>query len=141
MGPEAIVTIIGVALVVGALAAYLIIIAYSLYKVSFTLGTVLIGVRAIADQCEPLRDVVGSIADDVAAVEEDMARLAAGQDVEGVEEAEEAEDEYQEEDEGEGYEAEGYEAEGYEDEGYEVVEEVEVVEVERPRRRRVRARR
>ena len=129
MGAEAIVTLIGVAVIVGALAAYLIIIAYSLYKVSFTLGTVLIGVRAIASRCEPLREVIGSIANDVASVEQAMAGLAAG-DGGGSEEDQYEEDQYEEADE--------YEEEEPE---YEEVEEVEVVEVERPRRRRARVRR
>ena len=119
MGPEAIVTVVGVAVIVGTLAVYLIIISYSLYKVSYTLGTVLIGVRAIAAQCEPLSDVVGSIAADVTAVEQAMAGLARGR---GADEA------------GEEYESEV--ADGYEEEGYEEQEEV----VPRPRRR-ARARR
>ena len=91
MGPETIVTLIGVALIVGALAAYLIIIAYSLYKVSFTLGTVLIGVRAIAARCEPLREVLGSIGNDVAAVEQAMARLGGGRGAAGADEEDESE--------------------------------------------------
>lgn len=124
MGPETVVTLIGVAIIVAALAAYLILIAYSLYKVSFTLGTVLIGVRAIAARCEPLREVIGSIGNDVASVEQAMAGLAAG-DSGGDEE-----DQYEEED--------SYEEEEQE---YEEVEEVEVVEVERPRLRRARVRR
>jgi hypothetical protein len=132
MGPETVVTLIGVALIVGALAAYLIIIAYSLYKVSFTLGTVLIGVRAIAARCEPLREVLGSIGNDVAAVEQAMAGLVSGAgagDEQGEydeeEEEEEAEEQYEAQDE-------------YEEDEY---EEVEVVEVERPRLRRARVRR
>ena len=129
MGAETIVTLIGVAVIVGALAAYLIIIAYSLYKVSFTLGTVLIGVRAIAARCEPLRGVIGSIANDIDSVEQAMAGLAAGDGPGGGETRYEEEDQYEEDD--------GYE----EGEGYEEVEE-EVVEVERPRlRRRARVRR
>ena len=128
MGPEAIVTVVGVALIVGALAVYLIVISYSLYKVSYTLGTVLIGVRAIAARCEKLSGVVSSVANDVAAVERAMERLAAGRDGEG--EAEELEQQ---------------EAEGEEDQQYEVVEdyeeeEEEVQVIDRPRRRR-RARR
>lgn len=128
MGPEAIVTVVGVALIVGALAVYLIVISYSLYKVSYTLGTVLIGVRAIAARCEPLSGVVSSVANDVAAVERAMERLAAGRGGEG--EAEELEQQ---------------EAEGEEDQQYEVVEdyeeeEEEVQVIDRPRRRR-RARR
>ena len=61
MGPETVVTLIGVALGVGAVAVYLIIIAYTLNRVSFNVGTVLIGVRAIAAQCEPIGAVVGDI--------------------------------------------------------------------------------
>lgn len=127
MGPETVVTLIGVAIIVAALAAYLILIAYSLNKVSFTLGTVLIGVRAIAARCEPLREVIGSIGNDVATVEAAMAGLAEG----GGDE----EDQYEEADE---YEEEEYEVEEQE---YEEVEEIEVVEVERPRLRRARVRR
>ncbi len=127
MGPETVVTLIGVAIIVAALAAYLILIAYSLYKVSFTLGTVLIGVRAIAARCEPLREVIGSIGNDVATVEAAMAGLAEGG---GDEEDQDEEDQYEEADE--------YEEEEQE---YEEVEEIEVVEVERPRLRRARVRR
>jgi len=125
MGPETVVTLIGVAIIVAALAAYLILIAYSLYKVSFTLGTVLIGVRAIAARCEPLREVIGSIGNDVATVEAAMAGLAEGGGNE--------EDQYEEADE--------YEEEEQEYEEVEEVEEIEVVEVERPRLRRARVRR
>lgn len=121
MGPETIVTLIGVAVIVGALAVYLIIIAFSLYRVSFTLGTVLIGVRAIAARCEPLRGILGSIAEDVTAVEQALAGLVAGA-------GDAEEDRYVEEEEEEPAEAEEY-------------EEVEVVEVERPRLRRARVRR
>lgn len=125
MGPEAIVTLIGVALIVGALAVYLIVIAYSLYKVSYTLGTVLIGVRAIAARCEPLSGVVTSVGNDVGAVERAMERLAAGYSRDGDEEH----DQVQEYEEAQEYEA----VEGYE-------EQVEVEAVDRSRRRR-RARR
>lgn len=130
IGAETIVTLIGVAVIVGALAAYLIIIAYSLNKVSYTLGTVLIGVRAIAARCEPLREVIGSIGNDVAAVEQAMAGLASGEGLGSEEDQYEPEDQYED--------AGGYEEEQEEGE----YEEVEVVEVERPRiRRRARVRR
>lgn len=75
MRAEVIVTLIGVGLLVAALAIYLSIIAYHLTKVSFTLGTVLIGVRAIANQTEPLDGVVGSIANDVAAMDDALKAL------------------------------------------------------------------
>ena len=61
MGLATVVTLIGVFLGVGAVAIYLIIIAYTLNRVSFTVGTVLIGVRSIAAQCEPIGSVVGDI--------------------------------------------------------------------------------
>ena len=122
----AIVTIIGVGVIVAALAAYLIIIAYSLYKVSFTLGTVLIGVRAIASQCEPLQEVIGSIATDVGAVEQTMGNLTSGLS-QGDEDGDRPQPEA---------------AQDEEQQSGEYVEyEEEWVEVERPRRRRVRARR
>ena len=132
MGPETVVTLIGVAIIVAALAAYLILIAYSLNKVSFALGTVLIGVRAIAARCEPLREVIGSIGNDVATVEQAMAGLAEG----GGDEEDQEEDQYEEADE---YEEEEQEYEEVEE--VEEVEEIEVVEVERPRLRRARVRR
>lgn len=75
MGPETVVTLIGVFLGVGAVALYLIIIAYTLNKVSFTVGTVLIGVRAIAAQTEPVGNVVGDIYRGAQAIEHALANL------------------------------------------------------------------
>ena len=75
MGPETVVTLIGVFLGVGAVAIYLIIIAYTLNKVSFTVGTVLIGVRAIASQTEPVGAVVSDILRQTEAIEHALANL------------------------------------------------------------------
>ena len=75
MGPETIVTLIAVFIAVAAIALYLIVVAYILNRVSFTVGTVLIGVRAIASQCEPLAPVVRDIVNDVAAIEQTMGSL------------------------------------------------------------------
>lgn len=58
-----------IALVVLALAGYLIAIALILKKVSFTLGTVIIGVRAIANQTAPVGEVVGDIATNVISIQ------------------------------------------------------------------------
>lgn len=58
-----------VAIVVLVLAGYLIAVAYVLTKVSFTLGTVIIGVRSIAQQTEPVEEVVAGIAADVGAIQ------------------------------------------------------------------------
>jgi len=69
MGSAAMVTLVGVAIIVAALAVYLTIIAYTLYRVSFTLGTVLIGVQSIAHQTTPVGEVVAGIAEDVFAID------------------------------------------------------------------------
>lgn len=74
----AIVTLVLVAVLVGAIAAYLIIIAYTLQDVSFTLGTVLIGVRSIAYQTEPVGDVLNGILGDVKAIEGALGDVVAG---------------------------------------------------------------
>lgn len=73
MGIETILLLLGVLLAVGAVALYLIIIAATLNKVSFTVGTILIGVRAIASQCEPIGSVVRDILGNVSAIEDAMA--------------------------------------------------------------------
>jgi len=66
------------AVLILAIASYLIIIAYVLYDVTFTLGTILIGVRAIAYQTEPVGDVLGGIAGDVKAIEGALGDIVAG---------------------------------------------------------------
>jgi hypothetical protein len=72
-------TLVGVFVIVAALAIYLITIAAILRHVSFTVGTVLIGVRAIANQTAPLGPVVRDILGDVRAIEDDLeALLGAG---------------------------------------------------------------
>lgn len=70
MGAATIVTLIGVFLVVAALAIYLIIIALTLRDVSFTLGTIIIGVRAIVLQTNPVPTYVGTILSDVVAIDQ-----------------------------------------------------------------------
>ena len=75
MGPETVVTLIGVFLGVGAVAIYLIVIAFTLNKVSFTVGTILIGVRSIAAQTEPVGSVVTDILRQVEGIEHAMSNL------------------------------------------------------------------
>ena len=75
MGPETVVTLIGVFIAVAAVAVSLIIISYTLNKVSFMLGTILIGVRSIANQCQPIEPVVRDILRDVTAMEGALDRL------------------------------------------------------------------
>lgn len=63
-----IVTSIGLSLLVLALAIYLTVIVGILRKVNFALGTVLIGVRAIAQQAEPLQSTLAEVGEDVQAI-------------------------------------------------------------------------
>ena len=74
----AIVTLVLVFVAVSAIALYLIIVAYTLNNVSFTLGTILIGVRSIAYQTEPVGDVLGGIAGDVKAIEGALGNIVTG---------------------------------------------------------------
>ena len=78
IGLATIVTLIGVFAIALVLAGYLIIISLILKEVSFNVGTVLIGVRAIANQCAPLGPVIRDIVGDVRAIEEDLEGLLGG---------------------------------------------------------------
>jgi len=78
MGAATIVTLIGVAIIVAALALYLINICLILNHVSFTVGTVIIGVKAIAQACEPLAPVIRDINNNLAAIDEDLEALVTG---------------------------------------------------------------
>lgn len=79
-----IVTLIGVALTVAALALYLISVALMLRHVSFTLGTVIAGVWSIAHQTEPLRGVMDQIINDVSQARTTLDRLLESKGVKGV---------------------------------------------------------
>lgn len=70
MGLATIVTLFGVFVVVAVLAIYLTIIALALRDVSFTLGTILIGVRSIVNQTNPVPVYVGTILSDVVAIDQ-----------------------------------------------------------------------
>ncbi len=77
MPAAGIVTLIGVALTVGALAFYLIRIALALKEVNFTLGTVIAGVRAIELATRPITPVLTSIATDLLATQKALEDLLA----------------------------------------------------------------
>ena len=72
-----------IAIIVGAIAGYLIVIAYSLWRISFTVGTILIGIRSIQQQTEPIGGVVAGIADDVSAIESALGGLVRGAELPG----------------------------------------------------------
>ena len=78
MGAATVVTLIGVAIIVAAIALYLINICLILNHVSFTVGTVIIGVKAIAQACEPLAPVIRDIANNISAIDEDLEALVTG---------------------------------------------------------------
>jgi len=77
MGAATIVTLLGVAIIVAAIALYLIIIGVTLNHVSFTLGTVIIGVKAIVSQTDPVPKYVGIILNDVTAIDQAASQLLA----------------------------------------------------------------
>lgn len=70
MGAATIATLFGVFLAVAALAIYLTIIALTLRDVSFTLGTIIIGVQAIVAQTDDVPAYVGTILSDVVAIDQ-----------------------------------------------------------------------
>ncbi|MGH3849017.1 MAG: hypothetical protein ACRDRT_04830, partial [Pseudonocardiaceae bacterium] len=63
--------------IVVVLAAYLITISYTLNRVSFTVGTVLIGVRSIVAQTDPVPKYVGIVVNDVVAIDQAAKQLLA----------------------------------------------------------------
>jgi hypothetical protein len=77
MPAAGVVTLIGVALTVGALAFYLIRVALALKEVNFTLGTVIAGVRAIELATRPITPVLTSIATDLLATQKALEELLA----------------------------------------------------------------
>ncbi len=70
-----IVFLVGVALTVLTLAAYLIRVAMILVHVNFTLGTIIAGVRAIATQVEPLNPVITEINGELTGLAKDLEDL------------------------------------------------------------------
>lgn len=78
MHAAAVVTLFLFFCLIATTAFYLIIVGYVLYDVTFTLGTILIGVRAIAYQTEPVGEVLGGIAGDVKAIEGALGDLVSG---------------------------------------------------------------
>lgn len=78
MGAATVVTLIGVAICVAAIALYLINISLILNHVSFTVGTVIIGVKAIAQATEPLAGVIRDIQNNVASIDDDLEALVTG---------------------------------------------------------------
>lgn len=77
MGAATVGTLVGVGLIVAVLAMYLIWIVWTLTRVQFNLGTILIGVRAIVKQVQPVPKYVGIILNDVVAIDQAAKQLLA----------------------------------------------------------------
>lgn len=69
--------LVAAGLIIVALAAYLLVVTYLLYKTLFTLGSVNVGVRSIARRVEPLEPVLGEINGDLMAVRDGLAGVLA----------------------------------------------------------------
>ncbi len=70
MPAAGIVTLVAIALVVVALAGYLLHVIWLLHRTSFALGTIVAGLRAIAYQTRPIGPVVRAVNADLGAVQE-----------------------------------------------------------------------
>ena len=77
MSAASIVTFIGIAVAVAVIALYLIAVAWTLYRVYFNLGTVIVGVKSICKQVEPVPKYVGIILNDVMAIDQAAKQLLA----------------------------------------------------------------
>jgi hypothetical protein len=77
VGIESILLFIGLAVAVATIALYLIVVAWKLREVSFNVGTVLVGVRSIALQVQPIGPVVRDILGDVQAIEQALEGVVA----------------------------------------------------------------
>ncbi len=78
MNPFAILLIIGVAVVLGAVAAFLIAYLVVLRRAMHTLGTVNAGVRAIGRRVEPLEPVLAEVNGDLTAVRDRLVAIVRG---------------------------------------------------------------
>ena len=77
MSAATIVLFIGIGVAVAVIALYLIAVAYTLNRVSFNVGTVLVGVRSIGEQVRPVPKYVGIILNDVMAIDQAAHQLLA----------------------------------------------------------------
>lgn len=77
MSAAAVGTLVFVALLVGALAFYLIWVIILLGKISGTLGRVRVGVRTIADRTAPVTPIMNDVNAQLEAVADELERLVA----------------------------------------------------------------
>jgi len=77
LSAASIVMFIALGIAVAVIALYLIAVAWTLRRVSFNVGTVLFGIRAICRQVEPVPKYVGIILNDVMAIDQAAHQLLA----------------------------------------------------------------
>jgi hypothetical protein len=75
----AILTLVAVGLIVVALAASLVTILVQLRRILFTLGTVNVGLRAIARRVQPLEPILAEVNRDLVAVRDGLLGVLRGQ--------------------------------------------------------------
>ena len=78
MNVYGVLTIVGVAVVLAAVAAYLVAYLVLLRAAMKTLGTVNVGVRAIGRRVEPLGPILGEVNGDLTAVRDRLAAIVRG---------------------------------------------------------------
>ncbi len=76
MGAETVATLVVTAIIVAALAVYVLAIGLQLRRLSFTLGTILIGLRAIRMQTAPIGAVLEDLVQDVDALDSVLEEMA-----------------------------------------------------------------
>jgi hypothetical protein len=74
----AVLTLVAVGLIVVALAVSLVTILVQLRRIRFTLGTVNVGLRAIARRVEPLEPILAEVNTDLAAVRDGLLGVLQG---------------------------------------------------------------
>lgn len=85
MGSETVGTLVVTAVLVAVLALFLLLIGLGLQRLSFTLGTIVVGLRAIRLQTQPVGDVLGGVLEDVTRIDSDLGDVAeiVGQEMAG----------------------------------------------------------
>jgi hypothetical protein len=76
MGAETIGTLVITAVLVAVLAVFVTLVGLGLRRLSFTLGTIVIGLRAIRLQTQPVGDVLAGVLGDVTNIERDLGEAA-----------------------------------------------------------------
>jgi hypothetical protein len=77
MGAETVGTLVVVGIIVAVLALYVFLIGLGLKRLSFTLGTIVVGLRAIREQTKPVGAVLGGIVGDAEHIESALAGVVA----------------------------------------------------------------